>query len=148
VSCYCDGVGYTSLSVQGQTVYVDCNRDLCWAPATSTTYEWGPTGVTQASCVGDGDSYPACDYCDDLAYAGLSDWTLPNYGVLGGLLVNTHICTPSQRTCFGSDGGSAAYWSSTGSGLNLAYVCSTATGDHLQRTRVTNAPVRCVRGLH
>jgi hypothetical protein len=116
--CSCTGSGYETKTVQGQTLYVQCSdsyTDVCWTPGTTGTYTWGPIGVTKSSCIGAGSSYPACNYCDTLNYAGYSDWVLAATADLQRLFANTNICVASSASCFG--GATRGYyqtWTSTG----------------------------------
>jgi hypothetical protein len=94
---------------------------VCWVPGSTGTYTWGPTGVTKSSCLGAGSSYPACNYCENLVYAGFSDWILPATVDLQRLFANSNICVASTKSCFG--GATRGYyqtWTSTGIGTNYA----------------------------
>ncbi|MFZ2455971.1 MAG: hypothetical protein WAX07_05805 [Candidatus Altiarchaeia archaeon] len=97
--------------IQGEKVYVDCSTSRCWAPTASDTKTWGPDDVNKTSCIDAGSSYPACNYCDTLAYAGFTDWVLPTSSSLFSLCISGHCPAPS-RVCFGEDGGIVVYWGS------------------------------------
>lgn len=129
-------------------MYMDCGTDKCWAPATTVTYRWSTEspGVRRGSCVGRGDAFPACDYCDDLVYAGLSDWTLPISGVLYGLLGDANICSYRDRACFGFDGDDVVYWSATDAEANVATARGMQSSSVVDRFKNTLIKVRCVRG--
>ncbi|MBN2251804.1 MAG: hypothetical protein JW724_07005, partial [Candidatus Altiarchaeota archaeon] len=99
--CSCGGTGYENKTLSGDVVYVDCNADKCWTPTAGSTKTWGPNNEEgDDSCIGKGDSYPACDYCDDLDYGGFTDWTCPTKTVLQNLC-DSGSC---DGTCFGGDG--------------------------------------------
>ncbi len=94
-TCACAGSAYETISCNGDTVYVDCNTDTCWAPTTDQ-YNWND----------------AMDYCNNLNYGGSNSWILPDRNTLDNLC-NSDSC---YETCFGGDGpvgGANPYWSST-----------------------------------
>ncbi len=149
LSCACTGTGYKMYIYNGDKVYVDCNTDKCWTPASDSIYTWGGRGTNEPtdSCVGIADR-PACNYCDNLDYGGFTDWVLPDSTTLQNLC-NSAFC-PS--TCFGGDGSTDSYWSSTefsgNEGAYAAYYVNFGTcglpgyGD----IKLSTYYVRCVRG--
>ncbi|MFZ2455972.1 MAG: hypothetical protein WAX07_05810 [Candidatus Altiarchaeia archaeon] len=146
--CECTGTGYEIKTLRGVTVYVDCNADKCWTPTMENDNYghiiWGPQSVDMPSCIGAGDSYPACDYCDDLDYGGITDWILPSFTVLQALC-NSGNC-PHPHTCFDGDGEYlGGYWSSTQYDLLHAYgIVPSTCGPNVQ-PREHLFHVRCVR---
>ena len=141
--CSCDGTGYETHNVGGDTVYVDCNADKCWTPTASSTYTWGGYGTDEPtdSCTGIANR-PACNYCDNLDYGGFTDWTLPTLTVLADLC-NSTSC-PS--TCFNGDGYSGYYWSSTEYDGYTAYFVRFDNCDQSIDFKDYSYYVRCVRG--
>lgn len=139
--CTCDGTGYETHTVEGDTVYIDCNADNCWAPSTyPTKYAWSANSSNASSCVGQGSDFEACHHCDTSTHAGFDDWYLPSKTTLENLC-NSGSCSGS---CFGGDGFNLFYWSSTESGSNARIVwfdgCSV-----FSYNKTYESYVRCVR---
>jgi len=146
----------TSTTISGDKVYCD-NSLRMWTPTvipggTLTAKTWGPNpGSAGGSCIGLGSSYPACNYCDTLTYAGLTGWQLPTKDVL-----TSFWTTPCGSASCGSGNAGISwdtnaqatyYWSSTEYSSNGAWDVNFISGN------VSNAPkscsscyVRCVRG--
>ena len=133
-----------SKTLQGQTVYVDCNGDLCWTPTYASNKTWGPSGNEDGSwCTDLGPTYPACDYCDTLTWGGFTDWRLPlNSDLLA--LCSSASC-PAPHKCFGGDGYSDRYWTRTEFGTTTAYFTSFNTCINGNFAKTTSYRVRCVR---
>ncbi len=123
--CICDGTGYETHSVGGDTVYVDCNADKCWTP-TQGTYYW--------------DS--AVSHCSGLTYGGFTDWVLPDITTLQNLC-NSNSCFD---TCFGGEGYSDRYWSSSERSSNDAYELGFDNCNVLYTPKAQSRYVRCLRG--
>ena len=77
----------------------------------STGYMW----LYNANPCGTKNWFAALSYCDALAYAGYSDWALPNHDVL--------TTQATQKSFFTNVQSSSSYWTSTslGSPANYAY---------------------------
>ncbi len=98
LTCTCDGTGYETLNcANGDTIYVDCNADICWTSTAGSTYD--RTG--------------AIDYCSNLSYGGKTDWNLP----LAQPLIDLCNSASCSNACFGGDGGANNYWSSSTGGF-------------------------------
>jgi hypothetical protein len=100
-TCTCDGTGYETVTCFGDTIYVDCNADMCWSPTAASKYNYNG----------------AKNYCNNLVYAGKSDWFLTSRGVLIALC-SSDSCS---GTCFGGDGFSSQYWCSSSSGIDVRF---------------------------
>jgi uncharacterized protein (TIGR02145 family) len=125
MDCSCGGTGYETLNCSnGDTVYVDCNADKCWSP-TATERNWDN----------------AVSYCNNLNHGGKTDWSLPSRNVLQSLC---HSGSCSGR-CFGGEGASSYYWSSTGSGSYTAYGVYFANCFTTNYDKYLDYYVRCVR---
>ncbi len=140
LDCVCDGTSYQEINREGDTVYVDCNTDKCWTP-TQGEYPWSANLSDASSCVGQGSDFEACHHCDTLTHGGFDDWYLPSKSTLRNLC-NSGSCSD---TCFGGDGFSANYRSSTEYDSTHAwnvgfYGCSTFTAN-----KDFAYYVRCVR---
>ena len=88
---------------------MDCENNKCWTSTADLQYTWGINGINQDGCIGDGSSYPACHYCDVLDYGNFLDWVLPDITALAGLCGSDSCSGP----CFGGEGYSNLYWSSS-----------------------------------
>ncbi|MCK4730199.1 MAG: DUF1566 domain-containing protein [Candidatus Aenigmarchaeota archaeon] len=125
-TCVCEGTSFEVYYTESGVVYVDCNADKCWT-STIGTNTWSG----------------AVSYCSGLNYGGSDDWTLPTSTVLQNLC-NSNSCL---GTCFGGDGLSTGYWSSTAISGGSAYHvmfdnCFLGTVLKLNSANY----VRCVRG--
>jgi len=144
--CACEGTGYQTRNISGDIVYVDCNADKCWTPTALYNNAWGPNvNETDDSCINKGDNYPACDYCDDLNYGGFNDWTLPVMNVLNALRCSNSC---SGGKCFGGEGSSGYYWSSTedSSSKYFAWLVGGTCNDTIVNSKGAYYYYRCVRG--
>ena len=162
-SCVVNADKNQSKTICGGVVYCD-NSLKMWTPTAAGKYTWGPdVHETNYSCVGKGASYPACNYCDTLNYAGYTDWVLPSCE--GGATDSTcqlyrfgkddcnwtdggwpqSSCTPSWDTKAQAD----IYWSSSEfvSDYHGAYYVSFLDGLTHGVTKIngSNYYVRCVR---
>ncbi len=129
-SCSCSGSSYETITCgdNEDTVYVDCDADLCWTPTAGSGYIWDD----------------AITYCDSTQnnYGGKTDWTLPDKTTLENLC-NSDSCSV---TCFGGDGSSLHYWSSTEVDALIAYnviFTNCFVYDYLAKSSTFYA--RCVR---
>ncbi|TRZ82884.1 DUF1566 domain-containing protein, partial [bacterium] len=132
-----------------------------WTPTANVdgsadTKQWYTSNVNTAdSCIGQGASFEACNYCDTLTYAGYSDWELPTcvsgakdsscilyqFGIdaCGG-----YSCTPAWDT----RAQAGSYWSSTEYQSYTLYAWRVYfnNGDVSSIRKSGNYYVRCVRG--
>jgi len=109
VFCVSGDEGTTS-TISGDLVYCD-NVLQMWTSVAASGYTWGPIQDEPSdSCVGLGESYPACNYCDTLTYAGYSDWVLPTTNELVAALTEQFITVPPTMSDFA---GLTNYWSSS-----------------------------------
>ncbi len=127
VPCNCPGTGYKTYNiVNGDTVYVDCNANKCWTP-TQGSYNW-PDAKSR---------------CSGLTYGRFTDWVLPDKTTLQNLC-NSGSCSGS---CFGGDGSTYYYWSSTEYSSGRAYKVDFYNCDLHNDYKIGNSEyVRCVRG--
>lgn len=150
-TCGSSDNSYSVLSIQGQTVYLQCTTssgqaDKCWTPGSASTYSWGPIGTSISKCTNQSSSYPACNYCDTLSYAGWDDWGLPDIVPLVTLFRNTNICDASAQTCFGVSGSYYQTWTCDGVDTNYATMKSVQYPDNSYSRAKTNAYyINCVR---
>jgi len=160
---FCSGAAgdhNTTDTVSGDLVYCD-NSDRLWTPTANVdgsadTKQWYTSNVNTAdSCIGQGASFEACNYCDTLTYAGYSDWELPTcvsgakdsscilyqFGIdaCGG-----YSCTPAWDT----RAQAGSYWSSTEYQSYTLYAWRVYfnNGDVSSIRKSGNYYVRCVRG--
>jgi len=155
----CGGIAAdTSGTLNGNTVYCDEHNRL-WTPTavlggSATTYTWGPyVDEGDNSCIGKGASYPACNYCDGLTYAGFTDWVLPSCvsGVQNSSCIlyqfgidacGSYGCTPAWDT----NAQAKVYWSSTELDSINAWLVYFGNGLVNFYGKSTVRYVRCVRG--
>lgn len=157
----CGGIAAdTSGILNGNTVYCDEHNRL-WTPTavlggSAATYAWGPyVDEGNNSCINKGVSYPACNYCDGLTYAGFTDWVLPSCASgaqnsscilyqFGIDACGSYGCTPAWDTNAQAD---YFYWSSTELGGDGAWGVSFFYGGLVGNVEKSNdGYVRCVRG--
>ena len=55
----------------------------------------------------------ALNYCENLVFAGQSDWRLPNIKELSSIIDRTHTSPAIDTVAFDQAEGNARYWSST-----------------------------------
>jgi len=149
LSCYVSGVGipYNSSGVvSGNTVWCDSTGGIwsndrgkmAWGPNPSSTEAYG------YSCVGLGSSYPACNTCDNLVYAGRSDWYLPTTDQLLNCY-NTSSCKASST--LGSNWVEGGYWGRNDHWeTTVAYCYIFYNGGLNACTKTYNLNVRCRLG--
>ncbi len=124
-TCACDGTSYESITCSGDTVYVDCNADLCWTPQLATK-TWDT----------------AVSYCNNSGYGGKSDWALSDKSTLQNLC-NSGSCS---KNCFGASGSNYFFWSSTEYNASNAYYVyfDNCTANYYSKGSYFST--RCVRG--
>ena len=139
--CNCEGTGYETYVIDGDTIYVDCKNDACWTPTPTNSnggfleFKWGAGGPLIASCIGKGPFYPACNYCDELEHGTYDDWVLPDSSTIEALCASdSHIQGHLSNTCFGEEVHKRYYWTS-----------SSASGMHAKVAYFLTA--RCVAGF-
>jgi hypothetical protein len=159
----CKGTGYTcdslaantSGSVGGSTAYCD-NSNRLWTPTAiigglATTYEWGGYGTDEPSnsCINIADR-AACNYCDDLSYAGYTDWVLPTKTVLIAFWTTpcgSVSCGPGNAGVTWDPNAIAyMYWSSTEYDSGWAWLVYFDSGYGDLYGKDEGFYVRCVRG--
>ena len=122
-AAFCTTVGDkgTTSTISGDLVYCD-NVLQMWTSVAASGYTWGPIQDEPSdSCVGLGASYPACNYCDTLTYAGYSDWVLPTKDELVAALTEQFIADPPTMSGFAYN---TNYWSSSESDEYVAWSAS------------------------
>ena len=148
----------STTTIGGDIVYCGTSSQIYTPTAivggSATEYTWGPTTDEQDnSCLAKGTSYPACNYCDNLSYAGWADWELPscvsgaqnsncNLYQFGIDACGSYPCTPSWDT----NAQFPSYWSSTELSQNSAWVVVFGDGNVLGINKTNFNYVRCVRG--
>ncbi len=121
--CTCAGTSYETVNCSnGDTIYVDCNADKCWAPTPSGLYSYDD----------------AMDYCDNLDHGGISNWVLPDKDTLANLC-NSDSCS---SYCFGGDGYDGGYLSSDINGLQINTVFFDGC---IEYTQTDPYFIRCVK---
>jgi hypothetical protein len=155
----CGGIAAdTSGTLNGNTVYCDEHNRL-WTPTavlggSATTYAWGGFGTDEPtnSCIGIS-GRAACNYCDNLTYAGFDDWQLPSCvsGAQNSSCIlyqfgldacGSYPCTPAWDTNAQADG----YWSSTEYSSNGAWGVGFGGGSVSFGNKNGSYYGRCVRG--
>ncbi len=143
--CSCDASqqAYKTYNCSGDLVYVDCVFDNCWTETAGATYTWGGYGTDEESnsCIGI-DNRPACNYCDNLDYGGFTDWILPIKADLSNLCSSASC--PS--TCFGGEGSTGYYWSSTENSAVTAWYVRFSACYVTYYYKTSAYSVRCSRG--
>ena len=135
----------TTSTINGDIVYCD-NVLQMWTIIAASNYTWGPVQDEPSdSCIGLGASYPACNYCDTLTYAGYSDWVLPTKDELVAALTEQFIADPPTMTGFAED--TTSYWSSSEYVEGHAWFAyySFGTVDSSYDSKEVEYPLRCVR---
>jgi len=156
----------TTTTISGVMVYCD-NSLRMWTPTadiggSATAYTWGGRGTDEPtdSCIGIADR-PACNYCENLTYAGYSDWVLPSC-VSGTKGTGCQLYAFGMDACGWTDSGTQlsctptwdmnaqadVYWSSTefanDSARNVKFSDGSVYGFHNYKD--TSKYVRCIRG--
>jgi len=159
-SGYCVKKRREFFTLNGDQVYCD-KEGRMWSPSikgasyNDSLREWGPLGESPPNnkCIGQGPNYPACDYCDNLNYAGFSDWFLPDRNDLCGLgksFCSWTSCDGNQSDCtlypfpidyydFGT------FWSSEDQSQNNAWYVDFTNGKINFISKSQRFGVRCVR---
>ncbi len=151
--------------IAGDTIYVDSSSYM-WTPtadlpATGTngqTYAWSSTFQEAHSCIGQGDDFEACHYCDNLNYAGFTDWVLPHCDSKTAdedcLLYTfwTDVCDGSScgsgntNMSWDINASTSYYWASTEADSFSAWGVHFLGGSVGVDGKVSSNSVRCVRG--
>ena len=164
------GIGYVASNDKHHHIYVRCVRGTT-SPATSFNSstvngdvilnvkivraalhtDSGAVGATdtktglvwQKSYVEDKSWQDALSYCENLAYAGYSDWRLPNKNELASL-VNYEKYDPASKF---PDMPSEYFWSSSTyvDGRDIAWGVGFHIGDVYGKNKSSKSLVRCVR---
>ena len=115
----------TTKTLNGETVAIDSATKLMWKKKDdfSDSYNW----------------FYALDYCENLSYAGFSDWRLPNKNELASLLNYDNIDRMSDLGNVGSTWSSTTYMPYQ----ILVFRYSTVWNSLLSKN--SGAQVRCVR---
>ena len=143
-NCECDASKqyYKSYNCSNDMIYVDCVFDRCWSETVGATYAWGGYGTDEPtdSCIGVA-SREACNYCDNLDYGGFTDWTLANKSTL------LNLCSSAScpSTCFGGEGVTGGYWSSTEYSADVAWYVTFSSCDAGLDLKTYTKSVRCIR---
>lgn len=118
---------FNSATVNGDVIVTDTKTGLIW----QKTYESGKTWEE------------ALDYCEDLTYAGYSDWRLPDKNELASL-VNYEKYNPASDF---PDMPSQSFWSSSTYvvSTNHAWYVDFNSGDVSGSNKTGTSYVRCVR---
>ena len=127
----CAPQSFTVQTISSQKVVLD-NTGLMWQQTIPTsTYNWAN----------------AKTYCDDLIYAGYSDWRLPTPQELLTIVDNSKY-NPAIDTTYFPDTPSSSFWSSsTGVGsTNFAWYVYFSYGGVNDYGKANSYNVRCVRG--
>ena len=160
-SCATEGQG--EHTVDGDTIYCDASDNM-WTPtldlpadgSNDETYVWSDDcyevetgcdsttdGETNTNCIlsdCNDDGSNAAEQCDNLNYAGETDWYLPAEDTLLGLY-NEAGSTPT----YDSNAQSLDYWSSTESSSFYARHVNFDDGNVASTTKNSTYRVRCLR---
>ena len=119
---------FNSTTVNGDVIVTDTKTGLVWQKTYETEKNW----------------QQALDYCEDLTYAGYSDWRLPDKNELASL-VNYKKYNPASN--FPDISGDLSWWSSsTGVYNTLGAWCVHFNAGYVDvRNKTYNGYVRCVR---
>lgn len=90
-------------------------KEFTTTTAAPTTFEYAGTAYYVHPEVGEMTWQSAVDYCNNLTYAGYSDWYLPNKEELNAMYVYRNTIGGFHTT------GNSSYWSSTNSDNNSSY---------------------------
>jgi len=149
----------TTSTVDGDVVYCDNSLRL-WTPTADVdveleTYAWGGFGTDEEtdSCILI-DGRPACNYCDNLTYAGYSDWELPSCAsgaqnsdcILYQFGIDACGSWPCTPTAWDANAQSNYYWSSTENVSSNAWGVYFYDGGVYLNVKYIGNYVRCVRG--
>jgi len=128
----CTPQSFTIQTLSSQKVVYDNNTGLTWQQTTPTSkYTWEN----------------ADSYCNDLTYAGYSDWRLPTPQELLTIIDNSRS-NPAIDTTYFPETQSSGSWSSStrvGSTSN-AWYANFYSGNVNSLNKTNNIYVRCVRG--
>ena len=133
----CTAQSFTVQTISSQKVVLDNNTGLMWQQtAPSTTYTWEN----------------AKNYCNNLTYAGYSDWRLPNPQELLTIVDNSKYGPAINTTYFpnmSSASASVYYWSSKPYGTDRVQLLRLYYGNIYYTTSYTQSSslnLVCVRG--
>ena len=140
--------------LNGSNVF--CADGKMWSTTLAAGYEWGHYNETTGNCsTHPGDAtYPACYACETLAYAGFTDWYLPDKDTLSALWGEDaqHLdcgatnCTSWDTLCCTSAATSPHYyWSSTEYDRRYAWCVYFNAGNVYNYSKPNSFSVRCVR---
>jgi hypothetical protein len=83
----------------------------------------------------------ALNYCENLVFAGQSDWRLPNIKELSSIIDRTHVNPAIDTEAFDQARGDARYWSSTPGG----WIVGLAEGEVTVHSTNEEIFAKCVR---
>lgn len=138
------GLSFSLETVGSDMVIKDPQTKLVWQQNTADINE---DGIITTGVHPDGDKVPwqeAMDYCQELNYAGSSDWRLPESTELDSLVDYTKSY-PAIDGKFGCEGD--AYWSATDAkdSAKKALYIHFNFGSESSKEKTKNLFVRCVR---
>ena len=122
---------FTTQNISGNSVVTDSATDLMWTAATQNDLSW----------------QRALDYCENLNYAGYTDWRLPNRNEFATILDYSSFTSKSSFPNINA----INYWTSTSAvtygGSSGAFIIDVAGGTMFAvgETGVTSAAVLCIR---
>ena len=122
---------FTTQNISGGSVVTDSATDLMWTAATQNDLSW----------------QRALTYCENLNYAGYTDWRLPNRNEFATILDYSSFTSKSSFPNINA----INYWTSTSAvtygGSSGAFIIDVAGGTMVAvgETGVTSAAVLCVR---
>jgi len=126
--------------VAGQPIVADAGDGLVWQGCVA-----GRTGSACSGLVSPYTWEAALDYCQDLTWAGFTDWYLPNVTELASIDDDTRVDPCADPTAFPGTP-SVDLWSSTSNaGLSCAWTIDFRFGDTRCRGKTGTYFVRCVR---
>jgi len=129
---FCAPQSFIVQTISDQNVVLDNNTGLMWQQTIPTnTYKWAE----------------AVSYCNDLSYAGYSDWRLPTPQELLTIVDNSRY-NPAIDTNYFPDTQSYYFWSSSTyvGDTDIAWRVGFGYGDVYGYDKTSSYYVRCVRG--
>ncbi len=129
---------FQTLSIGGDLVTIDYNTGLMWAADGNGAGCWNGNLWAWGNLL---------NVCNNLVFAGYSDWRMPNRRELNSL-VNSGVAPPTINSAYFPNTKSDEYWTSTAYQAQTyrAWYINFSTGDINYQNKISSARVRAVRG--